>query len=513
MGNAQAPRSPGRSGSAAGLAATGGAGEEGKAHGGGAPSPPSASSNSAALGLKRRQKKKKKKIHSMASLRPEELDHEAFLKFLGSVAAVSKFSIQATRNLGRDIVRLELVAIPKITHGTSGTTTAGAAAPGHPTSLLACLSILLSPSATTTGGVTTGDGRANAISVLPNLHTLDLQSNPDLGNGTLALGVLADILQQRQSITALDVSGCPVGSGDGGEGDSFGGSGGSNTAGGGALGRALSRALSMGDDDDDHHNEGLTEEEDEAFERTMRFAEFVSAALGGEGVLRVLRMRESELTDDDFAGLVRVTCVRRSMLEHQLAQSQAEVIITQQGDDDLSLEGGKPGNGTKAGEAETKTTASSATKAGENVHHQLTPFLHTLDVSNNALTEVSVALLRNHLIPRKQAFTGTSASDTLSVDAPPIVLPSDSVGVIQSLRVISRQNSIGEDRAAAPERDDSIVASSSDLDITDPRVAVFSSRFCRHPVPAHRGQSTDNARLREPSHGPSINGSICVALF
>ena len=78
---------------------------------------------------------------------------------------------------------------------------------------------------------------------------------------------------------------------------------------------ALDRALSVGDDDDDQQNEALTE--DETYLAIKYFSDFISAAFEGVGVLTQLRLRECQLTDDDFASLVHIICVRRSVFEQQ----------------------------------------------------------------------------------------------------------------------------------------------------------------------------------------------------
>ena len=75
---------------------------------------------------KKHPKKKKKRRGSgkkeQKELRPEELDHESLVAFMASVAAVSKFSVQGTKNLGQDIACLELVAVTNNAHANSNGT-------------------------------------------------------------------------------------------------------------------------------------------------------------------------------------------------------------------------------------------------------------------------------------------------------------------------------------------------------------------------------------------------------
>ena len=202
-------------------------------------------------------------------------------------------------------------------------------------------------------------------SLLPHLHSLDLSSNDGLGD---CLEALTKVLAVRGSITSLDLSTCPLGS--------------SIESGGGVADGARQSFNLRGDDDDDDDddNDDADEAEDEVQNKFLnQFSAFAHAAFS-TGVLQLLFLRETGLADRDFSAL----CAAASASASVQRVSRAPAL------DAHTVVSAFSGKNLLADKWRLKSEKSSAQRSS--------PFLHTLDVSGNSLTEVSLSLIRHHLL-------------------------------------------------------------------------------------------------------------------
>lgn len=359
---------------------------------------------------KKRSKKRIVKSKSSASkikLRPEELDYKSLQDFYTSIASVAKFNIQFSRNLGRDIVRLELVGISKkcgdITNKPSIELSSSSDAfhPSHTNSLLGIFKTII------------GSTEAGSIALLPNLHTLDLRANADLANGTLAFTMLSELLRKRKSITSLDVSGCPVGSANVGS---------TNIKNLGASTRIdySEVIMAFGTESDGDSDTEFKDQDEEMYKSVYRFRDFVSAAFDGNGVLQILRLQESQITDDDLSALIEVISTLRTTLEKQAYRSEVDAqqrlrSSSQASNSDppttdvIDMVSSQRHLLSRSNSALHSSSGSGSIQMAD----LPSPFLHSLDLSRNSLTEASLGLLKSHLVLNKQEQLIETASNKL----------------------------------------------------------------------------------------------------